>query len=337
MKLDYEAHTKRRSYGISVAGWAGQQRFAGTWAGDTGGGEQALVGILQDAVIGHTYATCDMNTQTVEGIHMGFLLPWALINSWASFHYPSFQGDFYDDVYRDYASLRMRLLPYYYSLADEATRSGRAIIRPLFMEYSDVEATYHMTCQHLLGNGFLVTNYNGDRVILPPGRWIDFWSGRSYTGNWEEVTIALPENRGGHLLIRENALIPTGPVEQYVNPSNKEFTWIVSPGNGEGQFTLYLDDGDSLEYRQGHYARATLSMKNSDETVSLEWSEVEGLEKGLMQRTRHRFEFYGMSVRAANTKSAEIGFCRDDERECTITDFISYGEALSVTYEGSVT
>ena len=60
MAADYEAHTGRRSYGISVAGWAAQQRFAGTWAVDTGGGPQPLVGILQDAIVGHTYATCDM-------------------------------------------------------------------------------------------------------------------------------------------------------------------------------------------------------------------------------------------------------------------------------------
>lgn len=287
---DYEAFTKQRSYGISIAGWAGFQRFPGTWAGDTGGGAQSMVGILQDAVMGHSYATCDMETFKVSGIHMGFFLPWALINSWASFHYPGYQGDEIDSVYRDYSRLRMSLLPYLYSLAFEASRTAKAIARPMLMEYPEVDQAYELTQQYMLGDSMLISVYAGDRINLPKGRWYDYWNNTIVEGNWEEISLPFPKNRGGHLLIREGALIPT--IEPMQHTGEKEITdieWLLFPNANPSSFTLYLDDGNSLGYRDEKYACATLTASVDGNEINSSWSKISGKEPERIKKLNNKF------------------------------------------------
>ncbi len=289
----YETMTGRRPYLISCGGWAGVQRFSGTWTGDTGGGEQPMCGILQDAVVGHAFATCDMNTTSLEGIHMGFLLPWALINSWQSFEYPPYQDDFLMGVFRDYATLRMRLVPYLYSLAHQAARSGRALARPMMLAYPDAAQAYDLRRQFLLGDSLLVNVY-GRNVTLPAGEWFDYWNNTVVRGKWKSVRHDFPRNRGGHLFVREGGIVPLGPVRQYTSEGAPEtITWQIFPGAEPSEFTLYTDDGDSLEYRNGAYAAVTLFCKPSMNGLRIEWGKIEGREPKRIERMTHAFEILG--------------------------------------------
>ena len=297
MFKDYETFTGRRPYGISVAGWAGFQGFSGTWAGDTGGGGQSLVGILQNSVMGHSYSTCDMETLKVSGIHMGFMLPWALINSWASFNYPGYQGDFIDSVYRDYSRFRMTLLPYFYSLAYEATQSAKAIARPMFMEFENADESYEITTQFMLGASILTTIYTEDKITLPEGKWYDFWNDTIVDGDWTEQSISYAENRGGHVMLREGAIIPTiEPMQHTTEKEIEEITWLLFPGSEASSFTLYLDDGDSLEYRNGSYAAATITVTPQGDKLRIEWSDVSGSDKERFTRVKHNYKVLGSNL-----------------------------------------
>lgn len=287
MNQGYEAFTGRRYYGISVAGWAGLQRYPGTWAGDTGGGIQSMTGLLQDAVIGHSYTTCDMNVESIQGIHMGFLLPWTLLNSWAGFKYPGFLGETLDEAFRFYSELRMKLVPYFYSLAYRSSRTGRAILRPLCLEYPDQDWAYEERNQFLIGDSILADVYSDDNIHLPDGKWFDFWSGTVYEGNGEIQRIAVPENRGGHLFVREGALIPTQPLRLFIDAKEiRRIDWIVYPGEKESSFTLYLDDGDTVANRSGQYGAVTLRYSPGE---GFSWSDVAGNAPEYVTGLTHNF------------------------------------------------
>lgn len=291
MNLGYEAFTGRRYYGISVAGWAGLQRYPGTWAGDTGGGIQSMTGLLQDAIVGHAYTTCDMNAESIQGIHMGFLLPWALLNSWAGFKYPGFLGETLDEAFRFYSDLRMKLVPYYYSLAYRSSQTGRAILRPLCLEYPEQEWTYEERNLFLIGDFLLTDVYSDDEVRLPEGRWYDFWSGKILSGDTASRRISVPENRGGHLFLREGALIPTQLPRQYIDAKAiRHIDWVVFPGEQESSFTLYLDDGDSLEHRSGRYGAVTLRHLPGK---GFFWGEISGESPEYVASLTHTFHLPG--------------------------------------------
>jgi alpha-glucosidase (family GH31 glycosyl hydrolase) len=329
MMFDYEAFTNRRAFGISISGWAGFQRFPGTWAGDTGGGAQSLTGILQDAVVGHSFATCDMNTKDVAGIHMGFMLPWSLINSWAYFHYPGFQGEEIDSIYRNYSELRMQLLPFLYSLAWRATQTGVAMARPMFLLHPENPRAYELLTQYYLGDSLLVTCYQ-DSITLPEGHWFNWWDGTILEGNWDEQQPHVPVNRGGHLLVREGALIPLGPVQQYVGQKPlEEVCWLVFPGSQPTEFTLYIDDGDSLGHRNGAYASCTLFCTPTDDGFELSWSNIEGGEPERISQLRHRFEIVGPSSSTLlEAAGEELTIERDETRSSCITSAVSTGTTV---------
>ncbi|HEY3376359.1 MAG TPA: TIM-barrel domain-containing protein, partial [Armatimonadota bacterium] len=334
MHLDYEAFTGRRAFGISIAGWAGFQRFAGTWAGDTGGGRQSMTGILQDAIMGHAYATCDMNTKEISGIHMGFLLPWALINSWSYFHYPGYQGGEIDALYRDYATLRMRLLPYYYSLAHRATQTGRGIVRPLCLEHPEVDAAYAQLTQFYLGDGLLASVYQGEQILLPAGRWFDLWHNTIVTGEWQEVALPIPENRGGHLLVREGALVPTVEPQLYVGQRPWEtITWLVFPGSDTTSFTLYLDDGDDLGHQSGEYAAVTLTCTPTADGCTLSWGDIEGGQPERLTALRHAFTVLGQAAaHATRADGTPLPLTVTADPTGLTSDAVATGEAVHVRW-----
>lgn len=331
MAHDYEAHTGRRSYGISVAGWAGQQRYAGTWAGDTGGGPQPLVGILQNAIIGHAYATCDMKTDSPDGLHMGFFLPWSLINSWTSFHYPGFQGDVYDRMYRDYSSLRMRLLPFFYGLARRASTTGKAMARPLCLEYPQSNSAYEILTEFMLGDAFLVSVYQDEKVTLPSGRWLDRWSGEIHEGMWREAIIPFPANRGGHFFMKEGGIVPTIDVMQHVHEKPIErIIWQVFPGSTQTSFRLYLDDGDSLAYRRGAYAECEVTMTPDEDGFMITFGEVMGDEPERIRGIKHHVEVFSRAVETVSVNGKSCSFTNDGEFGNAITGEISAKDRVKI-------
>ncbi|OQA29099.1 MAG: Alpha-xylosidase [Chloroflexi bacterium ADurb.Bin344] len=305
MITDYENYTHRRGFGLSVAGWAGAQRFPGHWAGDTGGGKQSMVGLLQDAIVGCSFTTCDMDMKTASGIHMGFMSPWSMINNWSYFNYPGMMGREKDELVRFYAQLRMALLPYYYSLAYESTRTGKAILRPMCMEFPQFEESYELKQQFLVGRFILTDVFSDHNIWLPEGEWYDFWTGNIYEGNNATVQIPVQKNRGGHLLIRAGAVIPTWDVQNFVGEKEiKKISWLVFPGKqGVGSFTYYTDDGMSLDYREDKFAKVTLSYGNK----KLSLSNIDGGEPYRIMNLEHTVNILGMGTELVKEiKSGEI-------------------------------
>ncbi len=86
-----------------------------------------------------------------------------------------------------YTRLHEQLGDYIHSLALEAHRTGRPLIRPLFFRDPGDEQAYLARQEFLLGDRFLVApvlekGAVSREVYLPAGLWKDFWSGELYRG-----------------------------------------------------------------------------------------------------------------------------------------------------------
>ncbi len=249
----FRAHTGKRPCCFTPSGWAGLQKYTGTWTGDTGGGPKTLVACLNLALSGHSLVTCDMETTTKEGIHYGFLMPWAQINSWNYFRHPWLQGTKLSSAMRDYAQLRSRLVPYIYTYAYHAHKTGMPIMRPLALEIPDEPAAANNLNEYFLGRELLVTAFTED-IYLPKGQWVDRWTGKVYAGG-KKFRYVPPEGKGGGLFLRENSILPLGPLRQYTEePSCEGYSLeiFVNEG-GNAEFGLYDDDGITFAYEKGDY------------------------------------------------------------------------------------
>ena len=250
----FEAHTGRRGLTFTPCGWTGFQAWAGTWTGDTGGRLSTLGAMLNTAIVGHSWATNDMEVAEKAGIHFGYLLPWSQINSWNYFRMPWLQGRELTAMHRDYSRLRARLIPYLYTWAQYATQAGYPLMVPLVLEFPEDPTCRQILHEYLLGRDLLVTIYKPE-VYLPAGQWKDYWTGAVLEGGRSQ-TISWPEDRGGGLFLRAGAIVPLAPLMQYRGEiAASEIEVVVFPGPTPSTLDLYEDDGNSLEYRRGRCAR----------------------------------------------------------------------------------
>jgi len=279
MACGFENHTKRRSMVYSAGGYAGVQKYVATWAGDTGGGAKPLASMLNLAFSGHSNHSCDMDIGSAAGIHFGFLQTWAQENNWAYWRQPWLNEEKLIPVFRTYAQLRYKLLPYLYSSAAEAAQTGYPVMRAMPLVYADDPAWDTCMGQYMLGDFLLVSAYS-KQLRLPAGNWIDFWSGEKLTGP-SILPVKVTDERGGSLLVKSGAIIPTWPLKPHVEKGwNEEVGLLVYPDSASA-FTLYEDDGVSLGYRSGKSARTRLTCETRGQTVTLTVGGREGSYGGM--------------------------------------------------------
>lgn len=164
-----------------------------------------------------------------------------------------------EPICRQYLELRYRLLPYNYTLAREACDTGLPMMRALWLHYPGDAEALKRGDEYLWGPDFLVApvlekGAGSRRVYLPAGAWHDWWTNERLSGGrWVERPVDLATLP---LFVRAGAIVPLDPIRQYTAQSVSEPTTIrVFPG-ADGSFTLYDDDGQSLDYREATDPRA---------------------------------------------------------------------------------
>lgn len=267
MREGFEAHTGRRSMIYTAGGYAGIQQYAATWAGDTGGGEKPLVCLLNHGLSGHSNTSCDLQVWNKPGIHFGFLQPWSQILCWHQYNQPWFLPEEIYAVFKFYARLRYRLLPYLYSAAHVAARTGLPMMRAMPLVAPDDPRSDELLLQYMLGDAFLTCAFT-DTLHLPAGKWVDYWTGAEHEGPCD-LQYTPPADRGGPLFVKAGAIIPQWPEVDYVGQRPIETLALeVFPG-GTSEFTLYEDDGLTNAHLQGAVATTTIGCREEPGLVTV--------------------------------------------------------------------
>ena len=140
--------------------------------------------------------------------------------------------------------LRYRLMPYIYSAAVEAARTGAPMMRALCVDYPDDPVAWQADLQYLLGRDLLVapmTAPEGVRqVYLPAGQWVDYWTGEVLDGS-RYVRVAKPLDQIP-LFVRYGALIPVQEEGDTVDVPEQ----ITLVAFGGGDATVHIHDADGL-------------------------------------------------------------------------------------------
>ncbi|HEX7736169.1 MAG TPA: glycoside hydrolase family 31 protein [Ktedonobacteraceae bacterium] len=224
------AEVKRQSgltWGRST--YAGGQRHAAQWGGDVNctfaGLAATLRGGLSMAACGHAFWSHDVggftghptNELYIRWAQFGLFSPLVRAHG-NSTRLPWELGPQALELFRSYARLRYRLLPYIYTYACIAAETSLPILRPMLLEFPDDPITYTLDLQYMFGAELLVApiyNERGERTVyLPEGQWIDFWTREVLSG---PRTLALQVPMEAlPLYVRANALIPTTEPAFYV-------------------------------------------------------------------------------------------------------------------------
>ncbi|MGH8111926.1 MAG: TIM-barrel domain-containing protein [Rhodanobacteraceae bacterium] len=158
---------------------------------------------------------------------------------------------------RKYFILHTQLIPYMYTYAWIAHEQSLPILRPLYLQTPDSEESYQHPREYYFGSEMLVApvlDAGGERTVwLPPGRWIDFFSGKRYEGGGSFTAHYATDQTP--VFVRDGAIVPEQPADfPWSNAKPLDHLIVNVYGSGQGAFDLYEDDGVSLAYQKHRYA-----------------------------------------------------------------------------------
>ncbi|MFG2822455.1 TIM-barrel domain-containing protein [Kitasatospora sp. NPDC048365] len=276
-----ENNSDARRFVWTVDGWAGTQRNAVVWTGDTHGTWDAMrwhvPSIAGAGLSGLNYASGD-----IDGIYDGSPKTYVRDLQWKAFT-PAFMtmsgwgatnpqagyndkqpwrfADPYLSINRKYLQLKMRLMPYMYTMSRVATDTGVPATRAMVLEYpNDPVARGNLTSgQFMSGDSFLVAPVVSDTAVkdgiyLPAGNWTDYWTGRVYTGPGWLNGYAAPLDTLP-LFVKAGAIVPMWPQMNYTGEKPVSTLTYDVYARGNSSFSLYEDDGLTRAYQTGSSAR----------------------------------------------------------------------------------
>jgi len=173
--------------------------------------------------------------------------------------------------------LREALVPYTYTLAEQAHATGVPIIRPLYLDYPGNNEAYTYNQEYLYGDNVLVApitspnDANGNGSVsawIPPGTWTDYFTGTSYTGP-AAVTITDPLS-AMPVLIKSGGIMPTRTdyVQDAAQKPLTQLTLSVAAG-ADGSFPLYQDAGEGAGYQSGQSTSTPISWSDAARTLTI--------------------------------------------------------------------
>ena len=180
-------------------------------------------------------------------------------------------------------NLRYRLIPYIYSLAHEAYATGLPFTRPMLVEFPQDELCNQnqFPYQYMFGEALLVApvydNSGKRKVYLPEGfRWYDFFTGEILEGG-QVVTADTTDLMKLPLFVKEGSIIPLQDERQWMAHGEKydHLELLYYPGK-PGTYTLYEDDGVTLDYQKGAFATTRFTVEETSDGLRFSSNKPQG-------------------------------------------------------------
>lgn len=240
VKAVYDVAKKHRGddfFLMPRAAYTGSSPYSVFWGGDIGGTQEGLrasiIALQRSAVMGYPNwgsDICGYNEQLMEQEVCGRWLAFGAFNPimevgptrnvafWNLPRAPSYDIQLIA-LWRLYARLHERLIDYSYSYAQEATKTGMPIVRPLFLVEPSARPAWSNWWTYLYGRDLVVSpvwekGKRTQQVYLPAGsRWRDAWRpNRIYRGG-RTITVAA-EPHQLPLFIRVGSNVELGDLNQ---------------------------------------------------------------------------------------------------------------------------
>jgi alpha-glucosidase (family GH31 glycosyl hydrolase) len=201
--------------------------------------------------------------------------PMAMINAWSSGTKPWSFPDVEKEV-KEYALLRMQLIPYLYSEFAKYHFEGTPPFRGMNLEagfdagekaeainenlndnpYAEA-VMKEIKDQYMTGEYLLVapmfTGQTTRKIVLPKGKWYDFYSGK-FVGNGEIITV-IPGIGKIPVYVKDGAVIPMMPAALHAPAAGQKFDLEIRYyGTKPGTYKLYDDDGETYDYEKGVFS-----------------------------------------------------------------------------------
>ncbi|RDD82985.1 DUF5110 domain-containing protein [Dyella tabacisoli] len=285
------ASSNQRVWSINRNFYLGAQRYAyGLWSGDIptsfdsmAGQRQRMLsainlGAMQWGMDGGGFKSHPSPENYTRWIQFGAFTPiFRVHGTFNEKRQPWMYGAVAEQAATAAIRLRYALIPYIYSYEYQRHVSGIGLVRPLLFDWPNDPSVRDDSDAWMFGDYLLVApvvqqGQTRKPIYLPAGDWIDWFSGKHYSGGQTiEYSVDAKQWRDIPLFIRAGAIIPTQSAMDYVgqHPST-EVEVEVFPSAERRAFDYYDDDGNSYAYEHGAYFRQTLAAQKHDQAIVFE-------------------------------------------------------------------
>jgi alpha-glucosidase (family GH31 glycosyl hydrolase) len=311
--------TGGRSTGMVRPGFAGSQRLGWTTTGDSlpnyRNFQAHMRGMLNLTLSGFSNVGQDIGGWDSKGDAILYVR-WFAAATFFPFmwshgkedHEPYSHGDIIESAARTFLNLRYRLIPYLYSLHEEAHRTGVPLLRAFALQEPSDPAAFGIDDQFFVGDNMLVAplfDDDGDRSLyLPKGLWYDLFDEQTPVHGGREIERESVPLHRLPVYVRAGAVIPLGPAMQHTGEKRVDPLSIniygfaaadLAQGPAQGAFALYEDDGISLAYRSGKFQRTRFAFHQSMERaqLSIEAESGDGAYQSVPRRG-YQLHFHGV-------------------------------------------
>ena len=178
---------------------------------------------------------------------------------------------------------RHRLIPYIYTMNMLTHRDGRPLMEPMYYENPEDDDAYNVPNEYWFGTELIVspiTEKISRKTLtapastwLPEGRYTDIFTGLIYEGGrkikmFRDIS-SIP------VLAKEGAIIPLAVNDRTNDWKNPEDMEILIY-RGKGTFTLYEDDGETMNYRNGAFAETRFDVEEDGNDMIFTINPAEG-------------------------------------------------------------
>jgi alpha-glucosidase/alpha-D-xyloside xylohydrolase len=181
-----------------------------------------------------------------------------------------------EGICRKYLNLRYQLLPYLYSMVWTTHRTGLPLMRAMWLAFPGDAKAFAVDDAYMWGDALLVApvtvaGAKERTVYLPEGQWYEYWSQAKSQGGVEVTAECDLETLP--LYVKAGAIVPMGPEKQYATEKVEAplEVWVY-PG-ADGRFSLYEDDGVSMDYARGISSVIEMEWKDGARTLQMRLAE----------------------------------------------------------------
>jgi alpha-glucosidase len=279
----------KRPFNLTRSGFSGVQRYAAVWTGDNVSyDDHMLLGVRLVNSMGLTgiaFAGYDAGGFVGEAgtklfarwISIAALSPFfrghTMINTRDA--EPWSFGEEVEQIARNFIRLRYQLMPYIYSLFNEAAGSGMPVQRSLAIEHPFDELVYHHAYQnqYMFGPHILVAPLESTRevvkVYFPAGDWYSVYTGELFTGNIARY-IEAPIHRLP-IFVRAGAVIPMRRAGiNTAAPTDELVIHLYYASNAAPTtFAFYEDDGETFAFENAAFSKRSLIFNSSERKLTI--------------------------------------------------------------------
>jgi alpha-D-xyloside xylohydrolase len=272
-------NTNTRTYGLTRASNGGGASFPYVIYNDYYSHEDFITALINSGFSGVLWTPEVRSSKTGEEwlrrVQTVCFSPMAMINAWSSGTKPWSFPEVEKEV-KEYALLRMQLIPYLYSEFAKYHFEGTPPFRSMSLE-EGFNATAKLELrnenldenpyaeavmkeikdQYMTGGYLLVaplfTGQASRKVVLPKGKWYDFYTGQ-FAGEGEVITVS-PGLSKIPVFVKDGGIIPMmKPVLHAPSAGEKFDIEVRYYGSKPGAYMLYDDDGETFDYEKGVYS-----------------------------------------------------------------------------------